>query len=59
MGAMPVVELEVVSGCTYVSLLSYISIGQVDATGPWSLRRRDPPQFQEHLEGAGAALAEH
>lgn len=39
MGAMAVVELEVVSGCTYMSVFSYISIRQVDANGPWSLRR--------------------
>lgn len=34
MGAMAMVELEVVSGRTYVSPFSYISIRQVDATGP-------------------------
>lgn len=28
------VELEVASGCSYVSLFSYISIRQVDATIP-------------------------
>lgn len=34
MGAVAMVELEVASGCSYVSLFSCISIRQVDATIP-------------------------
>lgn len=51
-----------VGGCIWLLLCEPVLLHQHQAGGchhPWGLRRWDPAQVKENLEGAGAALAEH